>query len=173
MSSEGTAAPTATATPTNHLARNYINNRLESQIDWYSQKSAYNKSRFQLFQIITLIASAIIPIVNIIDVIDFPVRIISSVLSGIIIIVVGMSQIGRYHETWILYRTTLELLKREKYFYENDAGEYSNADEFEKNKLLVERTESILSSELSKYFTIHQLQEKSSRPQENEGASLN
>jgi hypothetical protein len=53
-----------------------------------------------------------------------------------------------------LYRTSAELLKKEKYFFENNVGEYSNLDEKERNKLLVERVES--ESETSKYFTIHQ-----------------
>ena len=53
---------------------------------------------------------------------------------------------------------------------ENNAGEYSNPDEKERNKLLVERVESIVSAETSKYFTIHQPQKKLQQ-QENEKAS--
>ena len=45
--------------------------------------------------------------------------IISSVLGGIIAVVIGISQLEKYQENWILYRTTTELLKKEKYFYEN------------------------------------------------------
>ena len=48
------------------------------------------------------------------------------------------------------------LLKKEKFFFENSAGEYANLADKEKNKLLVERVESIVSAETSKYFTMHQ-----------------
>ena len=54
----------------------------------------------------------------------------------------------------------LSLLK-EKYYFRNGAGEYANLDEEAKRKLLVERVETLVSSETNKYFTIHQ-------PQKNE-----
>jgi len=59
-----------------------------------------------------------------------------------------------------IQETTTELLKKEKYFFENSAGEYSKLEEEEKNKLLVERVEGIVSSETSKYFTVHQPQKQ-------------
>ncbi|HXP52876.1 MAG TPA: hypothetical protein VN922_23220, partial [Bacteroidia bacterium] len=42
-----------------------------------------------------------------------------------------------------------ELLKKEKYFFENNVVDYSNLDGKERNKLLVERVESIVSAETS------------------------
>ena len=153
----------------------YKQERLQKQIDWHSRKARDNKRRFRLFQIITLIASAIIPIVNLVDIAkpdiaDYQIRIISSIVSAIIVVVTGLTQLEKYQENWILYSAELlkkeklysaELLKKEKYFFENNAGEYSNLDEKEKNKLLVERVESIVSAETSKYFTIHQPSKKS------------
>jgi Protein of unknown function (DUF4231) len=77
----------------------------------------------------------------------------------------------KYQENWILYRTSTELLKKEKFFFENSAGEYSNLGDKEKNKLLVERVESIVSAETSKYFTIHQPKKEAQQPQGNEKGS--
>ena len=82
-------------------------------------------------------------------------RIISSIIGEIIVVVTGLTQLEKYQENWILYRTSAELLKKEKYF-ENGVGEYSNLNDVDKNKLLIERVESIVSAETSKYFTIHQ-----------------
>jgi len=65
----------------------------------------------------------------------------------------------KYQENWILYRNTSELLKKEKYFYLNDVGIYSTFDSQEKKRMLVERVETFVSAETSKYFTIHK-QEK-------------
>jgi hypothetical protein len=135
---------------------NYKETRLEKQIEWHSNKATYNKLRFRQVQIITLVASAIIPIINVANIADLQTRIISSVLGGIIVVTTGLTQLEKYQENWILYRTSAELLKKEKYFFENSIGEYSNPSELEKNKLLVERIESIVSAETSKYFTIHQ-----------------
>jgi hypothetical protein len=44
--------------------------------------------------------------------------------------------------------------------------EYSKTDDSEKNKLLVERVESIVSAETSKYFTIHQPEKVQQRQQQ-------
>ena len=81
----------------------------------------------------------------------------------------GITQLEKYQESWILYRTNSELLKKEKYFFKNNIGEYSNLTDDVKNKLLVERVESIVSAETSKYFTLHQPQK--AHQQENEKAN--
>lgn len=80
-----------------------------------------------------------------------------------IAIVAGLTQLEKYQENWIMHRTTSELLKKEKYYYENQVGEYSESDELKRKKILVERIESIVSSETSKYFTVHQPKEKQSQ----------
>jgi Protein of unknown function (DUF4231) len=123
---------------------------------------------FRLYQIITLVASAIIPIINVSNIGDFQTRIISSIISATIAVSTGITQLEKYQENWILYRTNTELLKKEKYFYENSAGDYSNLADNEKNKLLVEKVESIVSAETSKYFTIHQPQKEAQQAQADE-----
>jgi hypothetical protein len=134
----------------------YKKERLEEQIIWHNKKARHNKLRFRLYQIVTLVASAIIPIINVSNIGDFQTRIISSIISGTIAVSTGITQLEKYQENWILYRTNEELLKKEKFYFENCAGEYSNLDDNEKNKLLVERVESIVSAETSKYFAIQQ-----------------
>jgi len=69
----------------------------QKQIDWHSRKARDNKRRFRLFQIITLIASAIIPIINlgIIDTVDYQIRIISSIVSAIIVVITGLTQLEK------------------------------------------------------------------------------
>lgn len=141
----------------------YKKERLQFQIEWHSRKARHNKKMFRLYEIIILASGAIIPIVNSIDYGDFQTRLVSSILGGIVVISTGLSQLEKYQENWILYRTSTELLKKEKYFFENNVGEYSNLDEDKKMKLLVERVESIVSAETSKYFSIHQTKKKESQ----------
>ena len=95
---------------------------------------------------------------------DQQTRIVSSVLGATVVIVTGLTQLEKFQENWIIYRTTTELLKKEKYFYENEVGEYSDLDESNRKKLLVERVESIVSSETSKYFTVHQPKQNANQP---------
>lgn len=153
-----TSSPSPSSQPSKGSI-DYKDSRLEEQIKWHSQKARHNKARFRLYEIIVIFSGAIIPIVNITSA-DVATRLVSSILGGIIAIVTGITQLEKYQENWILYRTTTEILKKEKYYYENQAGEYSDLDETTRRKLLVERVESIVSSETSKYFTVHQPQKK-------------
>jgi Protein of unknown function (DUF4231) len=121
--------------------------RLQEQIKWYSQKARHNKLRFRTYQIIIIIAGSIIPVVNVGGFTDLSTRIISSIIGGIILVAIGITLLEKYHENWILYRITAESLKKEKYYFEVGAGEYSDLGIIEKDKLLVKRVESIVSSE--------------------------
>lgn len=134
------------------LPEDYKKERLQFQIVWHSDKARHNKKMFRLYEIIIIITGAMIPIVNAIDFIDIQTRIISSILGGIVVILTGLSQLEKYQENWILYRTSTELLKKEKYYFENDVGDYSGLSGDKKMKLLVKNVESIVSAETSKYF---------------------
>jgi hypothetical protein len=81
---------------------NYKQERLQKQIEWHSKKAQDNKIRFRIYQIITIIASAIIPIINVANIGDFQTRIISSIISGIIAVATGLAQLEKYQENWIL-----------------------------------------------------------------------
>jgi len=132
----------------------YKEERLEEQIRGHSKKARENKLKFRLCQLIILIAGAIIPIINVVPIGDVQTH--GDVQTRITSSIIGLTQLEKYEENWILYRTSAELLKKEKYFFENNVVEYSNLNDADKNKLLVERVESIVSAETSKYFTIHQ-----------------
>ena len=73
-----------------------------------------------------------------------------------------------YFETWVLYRTTGEALKRERFLYINSAADYSNLSGEAKDKLLVERVEAMLSSENSKFLSLQQQAKQQSEQQLNE-----
>ena len=134
----------------------YVDERLNNQITWYEKKAAENKTKFHYFQIIIIIASAIIPLVNLIDFAPLQTRIISAILGTAITGITGLIQLKRYQENWLLYRSTEESLKREKFLFLNNAGNYSNLADDIKNRTLVESVEAVLSSETSKFFSMHQ-----------------
>lgn len=64
-----------------------------------------------------------------------------------IVILVALHGLHNFHENWIEYRKTSELLKNEKYTYLNKAGVYKELSDDERFILLVERCESIISHE--------------------------
>lgn len=134
----------------------YVDERLNNQITWYEKKATENKTKFHCFQIIIIVASAIIPLVNLIDFAPLQTRVVSAILGAAITGITGLIQLKRYQENWLLYRSTEESLKREKFLFLNNAGNYSNLADDIKNRTLVESVEAVLSSETSKFFSMHQ-----------------
>jgi hypothetical protein len=142
----------------------YIKDRLDDQRSWYADKAAYNKSRYRIFQIIVIVASAIIPVINLTSGwaelgtggAAHAALLTTSIISAGVTIILAFSQMEKYFETWVLYRTTAEALRREKFLFENNCAVYSNLAEVDKNRLLVERVEAMLSSENSKFFAFQQ-----------------
>ena len=134
---------------------NYIKNRLDDQINWYSGKANQNKARYHGSQVLIIIAAALIPVINIIDFAPIETRIFSTILAGTIIGAAGILQLKKFQENWILYRATEEILKKEKNMFENGAGEYSELADDQKHKLLVERVEAIILNQNYQYFGLH------------------
>ncbi|HEY7572904.1 MAG TPA: DUF4231 domain-containing protein [Nitrososphaeraceae archaeon] len=160
---------------------NYIEERLDDQRSWYAQKAAFNKSRYRTFQIIAIIATAIIPVINLTSgwsldsVTQRAALLASSIISAGVAIIIAISQMEKYFETWLLYRTTAEALKRERFLFQNSCAQYSNLSEPDKNRLLVERVEAMTSSENSKFFAFQQqtrvMQQQQSPTQPKQGTT--
>lgn len=95
---------------------------------------------------------------------DLQIHVISVLLGAAILIITSITQLEKYQENWIEYRTTAELLKKERYFIKNGAVEYTNLYDDAKRKLLVECIESLISSETNSYFTMHHPQKSQAEP---------
>ena len=133
-------------------------------MDWHAKKATENKKLFYGFQTVIIITAALIPIINLIDFASFETRVISSILGGVVVGVTSILQLKKHHENWIQYRSTEELLKREKYLFECEVGPYDNLDEKERCKKLVERIESTLSNQNDQFFSAHQEHNNSTQP---------
>ena len=125
----------------------YLHDRVDGQILWHSAKARENKAKYHLFQIITIIAGSIVPLINVIDFLPFSTRVISGALGSLITIITSITQLKKYDENWIIYRKTVESLKNEKYLFLHDVGEYSSKVEQDKGRLFVQKIETILISE--------------------------
>lgn len=122
----------------------YLNDRLNDQIDWYDKKSQTNQKWFKRLRLLEIIAAAIIPfLAGIGSSIPYYLIIIGG-LGVIIAVSVGLSALYKYHENWIEYRTTSESLKHEKYLFQAKYSPYDNNNAFCK---LVQRVEGLISKE--------------------------
>ena len=121
----------------------YLKDRVENQIAWYSRKSGSNKMWFIILQIVTLVASASVPVFAIFSS-DMWARVTVAILGSATAIASGVVSLYRFREHWIDYRTTTESLKHEKYMYQTGTGPYAGDDAF---SVLVECVEALVSQQ--------------------------
>ena len=124
----------------------YISDRLDSQISWYSKKSQHAKKMYRTFQVADIIIAASIPLLSAYTIENATIAIIVGILGAIITITEAVSKLYRWHEEWIEYRFTCEALKRHKILYLTNSDPYDNTQEIN-GKLLVSNVEAIISSE--------------------------
>ena len=116
---------------------NYLQDRVEEQLKFYSMRSSQNKKYYLKTQKLIIALGVLIPIINFVALIfhydyTYPFfLLISAIISSIIGFTAAISQLNKYYENWINYRITLELLKREKYLFQNNAGGYFNLNDIE------------------------------------------
>ena len=132
--------------------KEYKEQRLEDQINWYNKKSMSNQSCYKILRKVEIIAAASIPfwlvLVELSGNINYMQGIfkIMTALSGVVVAVVsGIQGFGKYQENWMAYRTTCEMLKHEKFFFDTGSGPYKDAKD--KFCLLVNRVEKLISEE--------------------------
>ncbi|MBG3873567.1 DUF4231 domain-containing protein [Staphylococcus sp. mip270_02] len=134
----------------------YIHDRLEDQINWYDEKSMICQKNYNLNKYIQIIAGALIPAIIpfslVFDSISFTIT--TAILGLLIVISQSICSIKKFHENYIQYRTTCEVLRHEKYLYLYNVEPYDN--EKEPLKLLVSRVESIISNENINWQTMRQ-----------------
>ncbi len=130
----------------------YIKNRLEDQIDYYDRASARHKWWYMHLKVAEIACAASIPVVLAISELAGNAEYAPSILRGLaaalgagVAILSGVQGIGKYQENWMAYRTTCEMLRHEKFFYETSSGPYK--DPTNKAGLLVQRVEELISRE--------------------------
>jgi len=124
----------------------YLQQRLEDQIDWYSNKSSVCQSRYKILRLIEIVAAAIIPLLSGMgDKVPYGSWVIGS-LGVLIAIAAAAGSLFKYHENWIQYRATSEALKHEKFLFLGRVTPYEGQDCF---PVLVQRVEGLISKENS------------------------
>lgn len=125
----------------------YLSNRLDDQITWYSKKASKNKYFHLWSKGLVIFLSSLIPLLAGISIDILPKDILLGTIGFIIAVLAGLSGLLKFQEKWSEYRTTSETLKHEKMLYETQTGPYDAIDE--PFKLLVTRVENLISKENS------------------------
>ena len=128
------------------LAERYFKDDLADQRRWYSEKAGLFKTRSELLALLTIVLGSLITCVQLFGAAPW-VPIVSGLIGAIVAIAAGWQRIARYSETWILYRTASERMKRERRLYTHGAGSYKGLPEREAYLTFVEAIEGIIAEE--------------------------
>lgn len=122
----------------------YLEQRLDDQINWYDKKSSANQAAYKRLRLIEIIAAAAIPLLAGYRQTSEYVAMTIGVIGLIVAVLAGIVSLYRFQENWREYRAVAESLKQEKYLYLARAEPFNGDQPFE---LLVQRVETLLKSE--------------------------
>lgn len=126
----------------------YLEDRLQNQIDWYSTKSSDAQKKYKSLQRAEIALAATTPVLGCIalafEKTGTVLTVIMSAIGSVIASIEAICKMNKYHENWIQYRYISELLKHEKYLFITKTPPYDDEAAF---SLLVQRVERTISSE--------------------------
>ncbi len=123
--------------------------RLEEQILWYGSRSREAQAWFKRARMAQTVATAAVPVVAFAGV-----GWITAAVGGVALVLDAMQQMNQWQQNWISYRATSEALKHEKYAYLGGSGVYDGLTPEGARKLLVDRVESLVSTEHSSWVSV-------------------
>lgn len=122
----------------------YLTQRLDDQCTWFEGKAALNQRWYKYLRMVEITAAALIPALVALGLTGRCGEIASAVLGIIIALSAGATNLCKFHENWVQYRSTAEQLKHERFLYDTQTGPYAGPERY---AALVERVESILMKE--------------------------
>lgn len=140
----------------------YISTRLDPQIEWYDKKSVHAQRRYKQFQVAEIIFAAFIPLLSGYTSLCDLIPIIIGFLGAIIAIIESITKLYKYHENWIQYRSTCEMLLYQKHLYLTQSFPYNPNDETIDN-IFIKNVEEIMSAENRHWKSINTAEKGNSK----------
>ncbi len=127
----------------------YLESRVQDQIDWYDKKSAWHKKLFMRLKTTETFLALLIPLLTgYITTEMVGLKVIVGLIGIVVAAIASLITLYKFQENWIEYRTIAESLKHEKFLYITKSGPYKESSSF---PLFVERIESFISKENSQW----------------------
>jgi hypothetical protein len=128
--------------------------RIQSQIEWYNSKAKANQQAYKASKIAIILLAIAIPILaeyGALPGLHDTRALLVSIAAGAILLLEGLQQLNKWHENWILYRSTCEALRNERHLFVEKAGAYADLRPEAAQKVLAERVGDLLMSEHSRW----------------------
>ena len=132
----------------------YIEKRVNDQIIWYDEKSKNAQKYYKAYQIVEIILATLIPLLAGYSQSYKQITFIVGLFGAVIAIIESITKLYKFHENWIQYRTTCEMLRYQKYLYLTGSAPYNSKDETVDN-VFVRTIENIISAENNQWKLIN------------------
>ena len=123
--------------------------RLEDQVGWYDQKSSSSQRAYKRTKTVQLILGSAVPVLALMD----APPVVTALVAAVVVVLEGVQQLNQWQSNWVLYRSTAEALKHERFLYLSSAGPYRGED---RSAVLAERVEGLVSQEHAKWTDARQ-----------------
>ena len=128
--------------------------RRKGQVDWYDRKAKANQRAYKVSKIAIIVLAILIPVFaeyGFIPGFEESRAFLVGAAAGAIVLLEGLQVLNKWQENWILYRATCEGLRNEQHLFAEKAGPYANLRPEAAQRLLAERTSSLVMAEHSKW----------------------
>ena len=127
---------------------------MNDQIIWYDEKSKNAQKYYKAYQIVEIILATLIPLLAGYSQSYKQITFIVGLFGAVIAIIESITKLYKFHENWIQYRTTCEMLRYQKYLYLTGSAPYNSKDETVDN-VFVRTIENIISAENNQWKLIN------------------
>jgi hypothetical protein len=131
--------------------------RLVDQLDWYDRKSAAAQRAFIRLKVVEIVVAAAIPVAA---GVGGP-ALLTAALGSTVVVLESVQHLFQWQTNWVLYRSTAEALKHEKFLFLSSAGPYVTGD---RHRVLAERLEGLISQEHAKWTQGREQADREHRP---------
>lgn len=134
----------------------YITERLDQYQKWYDSKAVRMKRNYLRGRIWSAIGAVLVPIITNVSLPNIELagdwilnssKVLATILSTLVALLIALEGVLHYREQWKNYRTTEQYLTSQKHLFLNKVGEYSNLNKAESFKLLVKNVEKAIYEE--------------------------
>lgn len=122
---------------------------LNDQVDWYDRNAQSAQGKYRVIKVAELtLATAVPPLAALgAD------AAIVTVVSSVVVLLVGLQHLFQFHANWISYRSTCEALRQEQFLFTAMAGPYATAAD--PRLLLAERFQGLVANESASWASVH------------------
>ena len=136
----------------------YIINRVDQYIGWYDKKSGALKRTYLRYRAAAVVGGALIPVITNIEALPYKDYIVS-LLGLAVVILVSLDSVFHWGDQWKNYRSTEQVLGREKVLFRTGVGPYLKLNEEEAFRKLVERCEEAIAVENTATLNVLSIQQ--------------